>query len=298
MDTTRPSLKPIFTEVALTDTTMPVGDGADVSISRTPAIPQATVPQDVPEGAALNHPSLYFNRELSWLDFNWRVLAQALDVRTPLLERVRFIAITANNLDEFYQKAYSLMTSKKAKEAFDIGQESDKMRSNYGITGVGQCCLLARRLVEAGCRFVAVENGHWDTHRKNTWSLREVLCPPFDQALPALLNDLSDRGLLESTLVVVMGEFGRTPRINKDAGRDHWPNVQSILLAGAGITGGSVFGASDRFAAEPSDSPVAPHDLAQTILHLLGVPGDLELSDAEGRPIRASRGTPIAGLYA
>ena len=104
MATTRPSLKPIFTEVALPDTSVPLGDGADVSIPATPAIPQATIPRAVPEGAPLDHPSLYFNRELSWLDFNWRVFAQALDERTPLLERVRFIAITANNLDEFYQK--------------------------------------------------------------------------------------------------------------------------------------------------------------------------------------------------
>ena len=103
---------------------------------------------------------------------------------------------------------------------------------------------------------------------------------------------------MDDTLVVVMGEFGRTPRINKDAGRDHWPHVQSILLAGAGISGGSVFGASDRIAAEPSDHPIPPHDLAQTILHLLGVPADLELHDAQGRPIRASQGTPVAGLCA
>jgi hypothetical protein len=131
---------------------------------------------------------------------------------------------SVRSLDAFYDKAYRLMTSQAAKEAFDISREPDKVRADYGMTSLGQCCLLGRRMVEAGCRFVSIENGHWDTHRKNTWSLRELLCPAFDNAIPALLSDLQQRGMLESTLVVVTTEFGRTPRINQLLGRDHWPH--------------------------------------------------------------------------
>lgn len=213
-----------------------------------------------------------------------------------------------DELDTFYQQAFSLLTSTRAQAAFDLNRESHATRDRYGRHLFGQGLLLARRLIEAGVPLATVYwidptppgpgGGEYDSHGRIFHHMRERLVPPTDRALSALFADLDQRGLMDDTLVVVMGEFGRTPRINKDAGRDHWPNVQSILLAGAGITGGSVFGASDRFAAEPSDSPVAPHDLAQTILHLLGVPEDLELSDAEGRPIRASRGTPIPGLYA
>ena len=127
------------------------------------------------------------------------------------------------------------MTSQKAKEAFDIHREPDSLRQQYGMTSIGQCSLLARRLVEAGCRFVSIENGHWDTHRKNTYSLRELLCPAFDQAIPALIDDLSHRSMLDETLVVITTEFGRTPRINQLAGRDHWPNAFSIVMAGGGV---------------------------------------------------------------
>jgi uncharacterized protein (DUF1501 family) len=128
--------------------------------------------------------------------------------------------------------------------------------------------------------------------------MRHRLVPPTDRALSALLGDLSERGLLQDTLVVVMAEFGRTPRINKDAGRDHWPQAQSILLAGAGTSGGTVYGSTDRHAAFPESSPVTPPDLAQTVLHLLGVPADLELEDPQGRPIRACGGTVVPALFA
>ena len=117
------------------------------------------------------------------------------------------------------------MTSPEAKQAFDIKQEKESVRAAYGMTSVGQCMLMARRLIEANCRFVSIEYGHWDTHRENTMSLRELLVPAFDQALPALLSDLDERGMLESTLVIVSTEFGRTPRINPLAGRDHWPGA-------------------------------------------------------------------------
>ncbi|MEX2025636.1 MAG: DUF1501 domain-containing protein, partial [Pirellulaceae bacterium] len=143
-------------------------------------------------------------------------------------------------LDVFQQKAYLLMTSAAAKGAFDIGREEERIREEYGMTSLGQCCLMARRLVEAGCRFVSIENGHWDTHRKNAESLRDLLVPALDRALAALLADLDRRGQLDKTLVVLTTEFGRTPRINQMAGRDHWPGAFSTVMAGAGIKPGQV----------------------------------------------------------
>jgi len=192
---------------------------------------------------------------------------------------------TVKSLDEFYQKAFSLMASRRAKEAFDIAREPAKTREAYGMTSIGQCCLLARRMVEAGCRFVSIENGHWDTHRKNTWSLKEVLCPPFDRAVSALLADLSTRGLLENTLLVVTTEFGRTPRINTLAGRDHWPNAFSILMAGGGVQGGRVIGRTDKHAAEVTARPITPEDMSATILSTLGINPTLTLHTPLGRPV-------------
>ncbi len=201
------------------------------------------------------------------------------------------------SLDTFYKKAAGLMTSRKAKEAFDIHREPAQVRADYGMTSVGQCCLLARRLVEAGCRFVAIENGHWDTHRKNTWSLRELLCPSFDRAVPALLNDLEQRGLLDDTLVVIATEFGRTPKINTLAGRDHWPNAFSIAMAGGGVKGGQVIGASDKQAAEVADRPITPGDMAATVLHLMGINHDSTLYTPLGRPIPlVEDGRPVTEL--
>lgn len=194
------------------------------------------------------------------------------------------------SFDTFYHKARNLMASKEAREAFDIGREPEKLREAYGMTSIGQCSLLARRMVEAGCRFVAVENGHWDTHRKNTYSLRDLLCPAFDQAIPALLNDLQDRGMLDKTLVVVTTEFGRTPRINDLAGRDHWPNAFSIVMAGGGVRGGQVIGATDKQAAEVTDRPITPADMMATILFGLGIDHTKVLHTPLGRPIPIADG--------
>jgi len=156
---------------------------------------------------------------------------------------------------------------------------------------------LARRLVEAGCRFVTIENGHWDTHRKNTESLRELLVPSFDRALPALLADLADRGLLDSTLVVVSTEFGRTPRINQLGGRDHWPGAFSVCLGGAGLKTGQVIGATDKYAAYVTDRPTTPADLAATILTVLGIDPQSTLHTPLGRPVQlVSGGKPIREL--
>jgi hypothetical protein len=233
-----------------------------------------------------------------------RALLSQLNRRT----RTKQVERRAGELDTFYQQAFSLLTSSRAQAAFDLTRESEQTRDRYGRHLFGQGVLLARRLVEAGVPLATVYwidptpagagGGEYDSHGRIYYHMRERLVPPTDRALSALFADLDERGMLDDTLVVVMGEFGRTPRINPDAGRDHWPHVQSILLAGAGITGGAVFGASDRVAGEPSHDPIPPHDLAQTILHLLGVPADFELHDAQGRPIRASQGTAVAGLCA
>ncbi len=203
-----------------------------------------------------------------------------------------------NALDSFYQKAFNMMTSRRAKEAFNISVEQTSTRESYGMTSIGQCCLLGRRLVEAGCRFVSIENGHWDTHRKNTKSLRELLCPAFDQAIPALLNDLSNRGMLEKTLVVISTEFGRTPRINPLLGRDHWPNAFSIVMAGAGLNVGQTIGATDKQAASVVDRPISPADVSATILKVLGIDHKQVLHTPLGRPVPVvDGGKPISELF-
>ncbi|HWB07650.1 MAG TPA: DUF1501 domain-containing protein [Pirellulales bacterium] len=200
-------------------------------------------------------------------------------------KRVSEASKQVQSLDTFYEKAYRLMVSQEAKEAFDIHREPATVRERYGNTSLGQCCLLARRLVEAGCRFVTIENGHWDTHRKNTESLRQLLVPAFDRALPALLVDLAQSGLLDSTLVVVSTEFGRTPRINELAGRDHWPGAFSVCLAGAGLKTGQAVGATDKHAAYVTDRPTTPADLAATILSVLGIDPQTTLYTPLGRPV-------------
>ncbi len=211
--------------------------------------------------------------------------------------RVEEISRQEKAFDAFYEKAYKLMTSAKAKEAFDISREPEKVREEYGMTSVGQCCLLARRLVEAGCRYVSLENGHWDTHRKNTYSLRDLLCPAFDQAIPALMNDLEQRGLLENTLVVISTEFGRTPKINDLVGRDHWPNAFSILMGGAGLKTGQAIGATDKQAGEVADRPITPQDMAATVLNTLGIDHSKVMHTPLGRPVPlVDGGKPVTEL--
>jgi hypothetical protein len=209
-----------------------------------------------------------------------------------------------SDLDTSYQRAFDLLQAPAVRRAFELDHEPAALREAYGQHLFGQGCLLARRLLEVGVGLVTVywhyagpdDSPVWDTHWNNFKHLRERLMPPTDAAVSALLDDLSNRGLLDDTLVVCMGEFGRTPRVNKMAGRDHWPHVQSIMLAGAGIRGGRVFGASDRIGAYPADQPITPPDLAATILHLLGAPPDLEVRDRTNRPLRAAEGQPVLGL--
>jgi len=179
----------------------------------------------------------------------------------------QFKSIDSNNefktVDTFYEKAYDLMKSAVAKKAFDIEAEPETIRNRYGRTPVGQGCLLARRLVENGVRFVTVSKGwlNWDTHGRNFTTLEKLLLPELDMAYSALLEDLHQRGLLESTLVVLMGEFGRTPEVNSDAGRDHWSKAFTVVVAGGGVKGGQALGATDAKAAEVTKDPYQVEDL-------------------------------------
>lgn len=184
----------------------------------------------------------------------------------------------------FYERAYGLLDTPAAREAFDISKEDNALRDRYGRNEAGQRLLMARRLVEAGVRLVTVTYGGWDMHDQITNNFRAQM-PPLDMALATLIDDLSQRGLLGETLVMVSSEFGRTPKINQTAGRDHWPKVFSTLLAGGGIKGGMIHGTSDATASEPEDNPVSPEDLATTMYHLLGIVADKELMAPGDRPI-------------
>ncbi|QVL32966.1 DUF1501 domain-containing protein [Telmatocola sphagniphila] len=187
-------------------------------------------------------------------------------------------------MDTFYQQAYSLISSEKAKEAFDINKEDAKLRDTYGRNAAGQRMLMARRLVEAGVRFVTLTYGGWDMHNNIKDGMKSQL-PEFDKAFAALITDLSQRGLLDSTLVMVSSEFGRTPKINATAGRDHWPKVFSVVLAGGGIKKGIVYGSSDPTATEPEDDPLTVEDLATTMYTCLGIPSEKVLIAPGSRPI-------------
>jgi hypothetical protein len=185
----------------------------------------------------------------------------------------------------FYEKAVALTTSPAARAAFEISAEPAAIRERYGYSSIGQCSLLARRLVEAGCRFVGIDHGSWDTHFDNFTSHKKTLVPPTDRAFSALVSDLDERGLLDETLVVMMGEMGRTPRINKDAGRDHWSMCQTVILAGGGIKRGAVIGASDDTASYPTTKPYGVSDLLRTVFHLMGIDCDKVHNTPLGRPV-------------
>ncbi len=218
--------------------------------------------------------------------------------RKSALEAVnrRFASLTSADsvaaMDSFYERAYGLLDSPEARDAFDIDKEEDKLRDRYGRNQAGQRLLMARRLVEAGVRLVTVTYGGWDMHANITNGFRSQM-PSLDVALSTLIDDLSQRGMLDETLVIVSSEFGRTPKINQDAGRDHWPKVFSVMLAGGGVKGGLVYGASDATASEPEDNPVSPEDLATTMYHLLGIVADKELMAPGDRPIEIVDGGEV-----
>ena len=194
--------------------------------------------------------------------------------------------------DAFYEQAYRLLTSPQAKEAFDLDKESSAVRDRYGRSRLGAGCLLARRLIEAGTRFVTVVDTGWDMHQQLFKAMPDAYfpgsgkLPALDRAYSSLLSDLKQRGLLDSTLVVLMGEFGRTPKINNIGGRDHWPRAGSVCLAGGGVRGGQLIGATDSYGEMPSERPVRPEDLAISILKLLGIDPSREYTTPDGRPLK------------
>jgi hypothetical protein len=195
-------------------------------------------------------------------------------------------------VDTFYQRAYSLISSEKARLAFDIEKEDPAIRDQYGRNTAGARMLLARRLVEAGVRFVTLTYGGWDHHDQIHGQMNQQL-PAFDQGFATLIRDLDQRGLLQSTLVCVASEFGRTPKINQTAGRDHWPKVFSIVMAGGGIKAGAVYGSSDATASEPYDNPLTVEDWATTVYHQMGIVADKELMAPGNRPIEIVNGGTV-----
>jgi hypothetical protein len=225
---------------------------------------------------------------LKLIDGQCRVLEQAAETRT---------------LGGHQQRALNLLASPATARAFDLAAEPAPVRDRYGRTQFGQGCLLARRLAEAGVPMVNVHYCHtpagsWDTHGKHFSQMKESLCPTFDRAFAALVEDLDERGLLDQTLVLANAEFGRTPRINTGAGRDHWPWVYSVALAGGGAGRGVVYGSSDKAAAYPTSHPHDPKDLVATVYHLLGVPADTTVHDQTSRPHHLIIGEKIDGLLA
>jgi uncharacterized protein (DUF1501 family) len=230
-----------------------------------------------------------------------RALLALVDAQARRYERLA----GARALTAHQQRALDLLRSPEVRRAFDLSRERVALRDRYGRNTLGQSLLLARRLVEAGVRFVnvndKVSNGqlaNWDSHEKNFARLKDDLLPLADGAFSALVEDLDARGLLESTLVVALAEFGRTPKINAQAGRDHWPDCFSVVLAGGGVRGGFVYGSSDRLGAYPDTDPVTPGDLAATLFWRFGLDPAAEVRNLTGQPYRLADGEPLRKLFA
>jgi hypothetical protein len=236
---------------------------------------------------------------------NRKDILKLIDEQSDLLEG----SLVAQGLDESYQKAVAMLTSPRFKAAFDLTKETKATREKYGKTSYGQGCLLARRVVEAGAKFVNVYYARsiggsgqgWDYHgfrgESVTGRLEELL-PVADQTLPALLTDLEERGMLDSTMVVWVGEFGRTPKISSNGGRDHWPQCYCAVVAGGGAKAGHVYGASDKLGAYPTVGQARPEDLAATMFEALGLNHEAEITDKLNRPLPISRGKPIREVFA
>lgn len=251
-------------------------------------VPQFTISPDVPAGRLAERQSL-----LQRVNLGFDTVA-----RSGVLY----------NYDGRTQQAFDMLLSPRSRVAFDLDREPPAVRDRYGRSQFGQSVLLARRLVEAGVKLVQVnwyrgpdeppDNPCWDSHTKETERLKTVLVPPADQAFAALLEDLTGRGLLGETLVVCMSEFGRSPKMNKAGGRDHWGSVFSVALAGGGVRGGQVYGASDKVGGQPQEGRVQPPDLTATIFHCLGYRPETEIHDLQGRPIAISRGQVVRQILA
>jgi len=221
------------------------------------------------------------------------IAANRMNDRRKLLENVdkyhKALEVQANRnaktISTFRSRAFDLMTSQEAKKAFDIHSEPEKLRDEYGRHTLGQSCLMARRLTEAGVRCVTIDHSNWDTHDGNFEVLKKTLLPVYDTAISTLFRDLSDRGRLDKTLVVVTGEFGRTPRINKNAGRDHWGSAFSVVVGGGGLKPGVVVGKTDARAEKPISDPYGPEDLFATMMNSLGINPKGEFHMPDGRPV-------------
>lgn len=214
------------------------------------------------------------------------------------LRSVETKSLELEGMDQFYAKAVDILNSKQLRKAFELDRERAGTRDTYGRNSFGQACLLARRLVEAGVRFVSIDFGGWDTHQGNFAALKNQLVPPWDEGLAALLGDLDQRGMLDTTFVWSTGEFGRTPKINDmNAGRDHWPRATSMLLAGGGVTRGKIVGETDKDGAEPVGESYTPDDVAATFYRIMGIDHHKEYHTPDGRPVLLVRdGTPIEEL--
>jgi hypothetical protein len=238
-----------------------------------------------------------------------REIQKLIDTQSQLLD----YSATAQGLDAYYERALAMLNSTRLRDAFNLSAEPEKLRDAYGRHTYGQSCLLARRLVEAGTKFVTVyfsdsiggqstTAGGWDTHGFNNTRMFPIIekrhLPITDQTLPTFLTDLDERGLLDSTLVVWMGEFGRTPKINANISRDHWPQCYTVLLAGGGVKRGFVYGASDKQGAYPAESPVRPDDLAATMFYLLGIDPHTHVYAMGNRPVQIAEGNPVMGVLA
>lgn len=238
-----------------------------------------------------------------------RELQKLVDAQARLLD----YSAVAQGMDAYYEKALAMLHSERLRRAFDLSAEPEVLREAYGRTSYGQSLLLARRLVEAGTKFVTVyfspniggqstSGGGWDTHGFNNTRMYPIIkdyhLPLTDQTLPVFLNDLDNRGLLDETLVVWMGEFGRTPRINGNASRDHWPDCYTVMLAGGGVKRGFIYGASDRNGAYPAKNPVRPDDLAATMFYLLGIDPHTHVYAVGDRPVPIAEGNPVMDVLA
>jgi hypothetical protein len=228
------------------------------------------------------------------------ITSERVDKRRKMLSEVDALQREAElqpeafaTLDKHYQTAINMITAPETKGAFALDQEKTELREAYGKNKFGQSCLLARRLIEAGVRFVTVTDGGWDTHANNFKSLKEKRIPPVDQALPQLLTDLEERGLLDTTLVLWLTDFGRTPKINSASGRDHWASTGFAIMAGAGIPGGSVLGATDDEGGHVTKDMYTSEDIATTVYTKLGIPTDLIATSIDGRPVRLVEGKAI-----
>ena len=261
----------------------------------------------------LAHEPFRVENDTNQSDFRVNGLDRPRDVSAPRLDRRYRLLQSLDNfrqnktpgrtvagMSDVYERAFGLLRSKQTKQAFALSAEHPRLRERYGRNKFGQSLLLARRLVEAGIPLITVNwskqnRDQWDTHKANYPRLRKLL-PPFDRGLAAFFEDLHARGLLETTLVLCLGEFGRTPKMNKDAGRDHWPNCYSVVIGGGGIQTGTVYGSSNRFAAYPASHDVAPWDVSATIFHCLGIRSSRHIHDSRGRPFVVSPGRVIDGL--